>query len=188
MGIETIALLAISGLKAYSTVKTAKNKSKMIAHNAEIKANRRSKDVRLKMARARSSFLNSGIEMSDTPLNSIQEMGTIGLEDIENIRTTATSRIKNIMSSARMTAFTELAGTAFTAFGGGTAGTGKAIPSAEYTSFNTGEYAKLMGKGTAGTSMDLSSGVYGSRGALFNSSNTFTTNFGTGDSFGEVKF
>lgn len=119
MGLETIALLGLSVLKASSAISQSEDEAQAVVDQANIQAENKGKEVRLRTARQQSSFLTSGLTLEGTPMASIQSTFETGLQDINQITTNANKRSKNIVSAGRTQALGELAGGIAGGFGGG---------------------------------------------------------------------
>lgn len=114
MGWETIVFAALTGLKAVSQMNAAEKMAKSTVREGELVAKEKAKEIRYKVARQTSSFLNSGLTLEGTPQDVIGETFSTGLEDINNIRGNYTAKAKNIISQGR----SEAIGTIASAFSG----------------------------------------------------------------------
>lgn len=123
MGIETALFLALSVISASGKMNQAKSAAGQTVANGEIAAKEKAKEVRYKVARQTSSFLNSGLTLEGTPQDVIGDTFDTGLQDIGQIRTNANNQSKNIISSARSEAIGQIAGSfGMAAMSGGSAG------------------------------------------------------------------
>lgn len=122
MGIETIAFLALSAVSASMKMNDAKKQAEGVAREGELVAKEKAKEVRYKVARQTSSFLNSGLTLEGTPQDVIGETFSTGKEDIGNIQSNYNAKSKNIISSARTEAIGQIAGSFAGASLGGSAG------------------------------------------------------------------
>lgn len=112
MGWETLIFAALTGLKAVSQMNNAEKMAKQTVREGEIVAKEKAKEVRYKVARQTSSFLNSGLTLEGTPQDVIGETFSTGLDDINKIRSNYTTKSKNYISQGR----TEAIGTIASAF------------------------------------------------------------------------
>ncbi len=101
MGIETIALAALTTASVYSSVSAGQKQAKQIVAQGELAAREKAKEVRLRTSRAKVSFLSSGLSLEGTPLNALESMFNTGIEDINQIRSNANAGAKNAIASAR---------------------------------------------------------------------------------------
>ena len=82
-----------------------------------MRAKEKGKQVRAKGAKARVSFLNSGLTLEGTPSAAIEGIFTSGLEDINLIQENTRIKAKNIISEASTSAFFNIASAPFSAAG-----------------------------------------------------------------------
>lgn len=123
MGIETILFAALTGLSAISKMNAAEKQAKQTVREGELVAKEKAKEIRYKVARQTSSFLNSGLTLEGTPNIVIGETFSTGLEDINNIRNNYNTKSKNLISAGRQEAISTIAGGfASAGMGGGSMG------------------------------------------------------------------
>lgn len=113
MGWETIVFAALTGIKAVSQMNAAEKQAKNAVREGELVAKEKAKEIRYKVARQTSSFLNSGLTLEGTPQDVIGETFSTGLEDVANIRANYTNKSKDIFSKGR----SEAIGTIASGFG-----------------------------------------------------------------------
>ena len=163
MGIETIAIIGLSLFQAKASMDAAEDQAQAGIDQANIQSENKAKEVRIKAARQRSSFLNSGLTLEGTPLSAINSTFNSGIADINQITSNANKSSKNLISNARTEAITSLATTAIgTGFGSGNPfasgnsgsanGGFNAITS--NPSFGMGEYGKGFSNYSDGTRID----------------------------------
>lgn len=120
MGLETIAILGLSLLQADAQIKQSEDQAQAVIDQANLDAENKSKETRLRAARQQVSFLNSGLTLQGTPLAAINNTFQIGIADINQITSNAEKQAKNIISSGRTQALSSLAsGVSGASFGAG---------------------------------------------------------------------
>jgi len=123
---SSIAIGALTLLKAQQQVSAAKSKSDAVIAEASLAATNKRKQVQRKAASQVSSFLTSGLTLDGTPQGVIQETFATGLEDVNQIIQNAKTQSKQIISAGRAEALGSLAsgfGSAFAS--GGLSGDGQ---------------------------------------------------------------
>lgn len=118
MGWETLIFAALTGLKAVSQMNAATKQAENAAREGNIVAKEKAKEIRYKVARQTSSFLNSGLTLEGTPQDVIGETFSTGLDDIKNIRAGYNAKSKNFISQGR----SEAIGTIASGFGAAAGG------------------------------------------------------------------
>ena len=120
MGLETIAILGLSAMKADSAVRQSQSQANAAIDQANIDAKNKAGQVTQRTSSAQSSFLNSGLTLEGTPMASIKGMFNSGIQDVNQITTNADRQAKNILSKGRTQALSALAeGVAGASFGSG---------------------------------------------------------------------
>lgn len=158
MGLETIAILGLSLLQAHGAISQSEDEAQAVIDRANIDAENKSKETRLRAARQQVSFLNSGLTLEGTPMSAIQSTFSTGIKDIDQITTNANKHAKNIISSGRMQALSHLASGISGSFGGGnifgasnTGGFGNFGHDIFGTSLSTGGGGQIVGGGLFGS-------------------------------------
>jgi hypothetical protein len=109
MGWETLAFVALEGLSARETMKSAKKEAKAVVAEGNINMKNKAKEVARKTASLTTSFLSSGLAFEGTPQNVVNSVFDSGIEDLELMATNYNTKSKNIISSARTEALSGLA-------------------------------------------------------------------------------
>ena len=86
---------------------------------ANVDAENNAKATRIKAARLKSSFLQSGLELEGTPSAGISDVFNVGIADTNQIISNANTRSKNIMQTAKNGAISSLISSAAMAGMGG---------------------------------------------------------------------
>lgn len=122
MGIETAIIIGLtvgSGLmKADAAIRKSESDANAAVDQADLAAENKGKEVRLKAARQQVSFINSGLTLDGTPMSVIQSTFNVGLEDIDQIQTNAQRVAKNSLKAGRSAAIGSLFDTASSVVGG----------------------------------------------------------------------
>lgn len=146
MGIETIVLVGLSLAAAGQNIKQAEKEAEAIKGRGEIETKEKAKETKLKAARAKVSFINSGLTLEGTPTFSINEIFDTGIEDIEQIRSNRTVQARNVLSKARNDAISSVVSTATTATG---IGAGFGASSGPSVSTSAGNLFKGFSQGSS---------------------------------------
>lgn len=96
---------------------TANAQAESVVSQGNIAASEKAKETRMRAARAKASFLSSGLTLEGTPSAAIGGIFDTGLKDVQNIRSNANAQSKNIMSQARTQVIGDIMGTAMMASG-----------------------------------------------------------------------
>jgi len=124
MGLMTAIMIGSALLSASSAISQSEDEAQARVDQADIQADNKAKKTRMRAARQKVSFLNSGLTLGGTPLSAIQSTLNTGLEDVDLITSNANKQAKNIISNGRTQAITSLVSAGAGAFGGGAAGAG----------------------------------------------------------------
>lgn len=110
MGLDPIswAVIGLTTLKAAGDLENAEDQATADIRQGEIESMNKAKEVRQRVARAKLSFLNSGISLDGTPRMSLQGMLESGAADVNQIADNANTRAKNTMSAARSKAIGDM--------------------------------------------------------------------------------
>jgi hypothetical protein len=109
--LSTFLIVGASALSAAQQMSAARKEAKATIKQAEFDADQKARETRYRTARAKSSFLTSGLTLDGTPMSSIMSMYDTGLSDINNITSAANTKSKNILSNSRMSAISSIAKT-----------------------------------------------------------------------------
>ncbi|MEE9356567.1 MAG: hypothetical protein V3U75_13335 [Methylococcaceae bacterium] len=122
MGIETIAIAALVGgaaakitgtiLENRAEQKQAEAEARAAVATADVESERKVKQVQVKTARAKVSFINSGLTLEGTPAAAISGILESGIEDLELLRSNVDIQVSNRMERARTKALANLLNTA----------------------------------------------------------------------------
>ena len=110
MGIETIIFAGLTAFQTLSTLSQGRKEAKQQIRQGELAASEKAKETRLRVGRAKASFLSSGLEMEGTPEIALSSMFTSGIADVNQILSNANTAAKNTVSQARTQAISNLAG------------------------------------------------------------------------------
>ena len=116
---STLAIIGLTAFQAVSQIKQSEREAEATVKAGDLQAEAKGKETRLRAARAKSSFLTSGLTLEGTPMAAIGDIFKTGLEDIDQISTNTNTRAKNIISSGRTQALGTLASGIGGAFGTG---------------------------------------------------------------------
>lgn len=120
MGLETIAILGLALFQADAAIGQSEDEAQAVIDQANLDAENKSKETRLRAARQQVSFLNSGLTLEGTPLSAINSTFDTGIADVNQITSNANKQAKNIIASGRTQAIGSLGQAALgTSFGGG---------------------------------------------------------------------
>lgn len=122
MGLDPIswAVIGLTALKTVGDLESAEDQASAEIRQGEIESMNKAKEVRRRVARAKLSFLNSGISLDGTPRMSLQGILETGAADVNQIADNANTRAKNTMSAARSKAIGNMTSMAAGFSGGGT--------------------------------------------------------------------
>ncbi len=109
MGIETAIMAALMAVKTYGTIKQGKEQAKEFVRKGEFETKQKAKEIRMRAAAAKTSFLSSGLSLEGTPAMSLSSMFSVGMEDIQQIMTNANISAKGAISAARTKAISDIA-------------------------------------------------------------------------------
>lgn len=124
----TLLFAAFTVFQASQQIKAGKAEAKAIVKQGELAGVEKAKQIRHKVARQTSSFLNAGLALEGTPEAVISETFATGKADVAQIAENTNIRSKNAIRSARSRAI----GTIVKGFIGASAGSlfSTAIPKA----------------------------------------------------------
>ena len=118
MGIETLVLVGLSLFQASAAMSQAEDQADAAIREGDLRAKEKAKETRLRAARQKVSFLNSGLTLDGTPIAAINNTFDVGLEDVNQIQENSRIKAKNIIKSGRTEAIGKIAGTVAPMFGG----------------------------------------------------------------------
>jgi acyl CoA:acetate/3-ketoacid CoA transferase alpha subunit len=106
MGVDVAAIASLVSAvsqtaSSFSGINNAKREASAKVAEGNIAAENKAREVLLKAAQARSSFLTSGLTLEGTPLAAIDDIFTVGLADINQIRSNTNVAASGIVSNAR---------------------------------------------------------------------------------------
>lgn len=157
MGIEMALLMgAMTALKANSELKQAENQAEGVVAQANLDAKNKAEETRQRAARAKVSFLNSGVTLEGTASSAISGMFASGLADVNLISSNANTQSKNIMSQARTKAITDIGMSVATMgmnYGGAAGGSQTALGSTTFGTNSFGGFKQAYASGFDSTAM-----------------------------------
>jgi len=109
VGIETVAIAALAGGSAMSSLSSSRKEAKGVVRQGELEAANLGQKVIRDVATQKSSFLNSGFTLEGTPTFALTEMLDTGLADVNQIKNNYTSKSKNIIAKGRTDAIKSIA-------------------------------------------------------------------------------
>lgn len=108
MGLETIAILGLALFQADAAISQSEDEAQAVIDQANLDAENKSKETRLRAARQQVSFLNSGLTLEGTPLSAINSTFDAGIADVNQITSNANKQAKNIIAAGRTQAISSL--------------------------------------------------------------------------------
>ena len=119
MGIETIILGGLSAASAIGSVYGANQQAKALAKQGQVAAQEKAKQVSALMAKQKTSFLSSELELEGTPMSVISSTANTGRADIENMTSNYNTQIKNTQRQGWTNALGSVASMGATMYAGG---------------------------------------------------------------------
>lgn len=113
MGVEVAAIASALAKTAssFAGINNAQREAKAKVAEGNIAAEDKARQVRMKAAAARSSFLTSGLTLEGTPLAAIDDIFTVGLADMNQMRKNTDVAARGIVGNARTKALESAAST-----------------------------------------------------------------------------
>jgi uncharacterized protein involved in outer membrane biogenesis len=127
-------------LSAIGQAKQAKAEAKAITQEGALNAANKARETRIKAARIKSSFLQSGLELEGTPSAAISDTFNVGIADTEQIIKNANTRSRNVMSSAFNSAVSGIASSVGMAAMGG-------FGASQGAGFSANSFGQTLGSG-----------------------------------------
>jgi endo-beta-N-acetylglucosaminidase D len=112
MGIETailIGTLASGAFSASQSIKNAKSAANATIAEGNIATANKAKEVQMRAARQKSSFLNSGLTLEGTPENVIDSTFSTGLTDLNQLSSNYNTKAKQQIAEGRAQAISSIA-------------------------------------------------------------------------------
>jgi hypothetical protein len=108
-GATTAVAIGFAALSAVSSISAANSQAKATIAEGNLATQNKAKEVALKAARQKSSFLTSGLTLEGTPMSVIENTFNTGIEDIKALGSNYNSQSKNIMAQGRTKALSSFA-------------------------------------------------------------------------------